>query len=307
MGKRKRNRTREKHKNNWGFDELDANTVFDDYEEKQFRAQKHERIRRKIREKLKNYTSKTESQRKLEKIIESSTITIGLGSAGTGKSYVALSKMLDIFTRSNGEYEKLIVFHPLIQVDDDNLGYLPGDVEQKINPFRGATEHTLTKILGEELVKELLNENYIEFHPINYVRGWTFDNNLLILEEGQNTSISQMKTLLTRVGENTKFVIIGDVKQSDRFQEGPSGLKDAYTRLSKVNGVGTFEFKPSDVVRSGIVSLILQEYEKDEKPKIKVPSKIKEFRRLEPVPTKKEAQSGGDTPVRRKRWWQIFG
>lgn len=312
MGKRKRNRKRNKHKKSWEYEDFDTQNLFDNYEEREFLERRKQKLKNAIRQKISEYTSKSESQRKLEKIIDSCTISIGLGSAGTGKSYVALAKALDLFCRPNKEYDKIVVFHPLVQVDDTSLGYLPGDIDDKINPFKGATLHTLTKILGENLVDQLMYEKIIEFQPINYVRGWTFDNNILILEEAQNTSIGQMKTLLTRVGENTKFIIIGDVRQSDKFEGMPSGLKDAYSRLAKVKGVGRMAFDKSDVVRSGIVLRILQEYEKDEderhekvraiKQKPYVDTSLEPRRLLE-----SENPQKGYTPVHIRKWWKIFG
>jgi len=218
------------------------------------------------------FEPKTTNQKRFLDVIEQNIVTFCEGSAGTGKSYVALQKACEILFRDNDAdneaYEKILIFHPLTQVEDTDLGYLPGTVEQKVAPFKQPSVHILEKILGEELLDYFLSNNFVEFHPLNYIRGWTYDNVIVIIEEAQNLSKTQMKAILTRIGENCKVVVIGDSQQSDRFGESvdnysrDSGLKDAIKRLKDIENVGTFTFDVSDVVRSKIVKDIIIEYEK---------------------------------------------
>lgn len=214
---------------------------------------------------LDRFKPQTESQQKLVEIINNNIVSIGAGAAGTGKSYVALHTVISTLIKHSDIYEKLIIFHPIVQVDDDDLGFLPGGIDEKINPYKAASLYTIQKITTKTYMDTLIRQRSIEFLPINYIRGMTFDNTILLLEEAQNTSMSQMKTLLTRIGKNCKFVIIGDLKQSDKFgqpgDKNQSGLSDALYRLEGVKDVGTMSFKPSDVVRSEIVKAILERYE----------------------------------------------
>ena len=144
------------------------------------------------------------------------------------------------------------------------MGSLPGNLEEKLDPYIYPSYYLLNKIIGKECREKLKQEGFIEVVALAYMRGWNVDNSILIFEEAQNTTPSQMKLLLTRIGYNSKFFISGDLEQSDKFKDKTkSGLYDAKKRLGDVKGIGIFEFGDKDGVRNPIITKILQRYEED--------------------------------------------
>jgi phosphate starvation-inducible PhoH-like protein len=215
-----------------------------------------------IREIIKKPKEKflTKAQEKYWKLIDKNQITICLGPSGTGKSYIAMKKSVDLLYEDN-KYEKIIIIRPAVESDDRSIGALPGNLEEKMEPYVAPTFYILKKIIGKESIDKLKEGGFIEVFSFNFLRGWTIDNSLVILEEAQNTTIKQMKLFLTRIGYNSKFIISGDLEQSDYFKDiTKSGLYDAKERFKDLNDVGIFEFDITDIVRNDLISKILERY-----------------------------------------------
>lgn len=216
-----------------------------------------------VRSMIKNPKKKflTESQKRYWETLEDNQITICSGPAGVGKSYIAMMKAVELLYRDDNKYEKIIIVRPAVEAEE-KLGSLPGGVEEKLDPYIFPTYYLLNKIIGKESREKLKEMNFIEVFALAYMRGMNIDNSILIFEEAQNSTPSQMKLLLTRIGFNSKFFISGDLEQTDRYKNKThSGLYDAITRLADVDEVGVYEFDNKDIVRNPLISKILKTYE----------------------------------------------
>jgi phosphate starvation-inducible PhoH-like protein len=188
-------------------------------------------------------------------------ITICSGPAGVGKSYVAMKCAIDLLSDPLTPFEKIIIVRPAVEAEE-KLGSLPGGVEEKLDPYIFPSYYLLNKIIGKEVREKLKEIEVIEVFALAYMRGMNIDNSILIFEEAQNSTPSQMKLLLTRIGFNSKFFISGDLEQFDRHKDKTqTGLWDAIHKFTDMEEVGVFEFKPYDVVRNPIISKILKKYE----------------------------------------------
>jgi phosphate starvation-inducible PhoH-like protein len=205
---------------------------------------------------------KTDAQRAYLSSLRANTLTMVKGSAGTGKTYVALTYAADLLR--DKKLDKLILTRPLIGVDDEDekIGALPGDLDEKLAVWAMPMMDILNERLGKGFVEYLRRMDKIRIVPLTYLRGTTFDNCFIHCTESQNTSKKQIKMLLTRVGENSIVVLDGDPAQSDI--RGESGLVDAIYRLSDMRDVGVIEFTRDDVVRSGFCQDVLDRYEAPE-------------------------------------------
>jgi phosphate starvation-inducible PhoH-like protein len=188
-------------------------------------------------------------------------ITICSGPAGVGKSFVAMRAAIDLLMDNDNAYEKLIIVRPAVEAEE-KLGSLPGNLEEKLDPYIFPSYYLLNKIIGKESREKLKQHDVIEVFALAYMRGMNIDNSILIFEEAQNCTPSQMKLLLTRIGFNSKFFISGDVEQTDRYKDKTqSGLYDALNRFRGIDNIGIFEFGNEDVIRNPIISKILKKYE----------------------------------------------
>jgi phosphate starvation-inducible PhoH-like protein len=188
-------------------------------------------------------------------------ITICSGPAGVGKSFVAMRAAIDLLLDENNSYEKLIIVRPAVEAEE-KLGSLPGNLEEKLDPYIFPSYYLLNKIIGKESREKLKNQDVIEVFALAYMRGMNIDNSILIFEEAQNCTPSQMKLLLTRIGFNSKFFISGDVEQTDRYKDKTqSGLYDALKRFQSIDNIGVFQFDNKDVIRNPLISKILDRYE----------------------------------------------
>jgi phosphate starvation-inducible PhoH-like protein len=202
----------------------------------------------------------TQSQREYWDVLTKNQITFCFGPAGVGKSYIAMKKAIDLLWDEDNKYEKIIIVRPAVEAEE-HLGSLPGGLEEKLDPYIYPSYYLLNKIIGKEAREKLKNAGFIEVAALAYMRGWNVDNTILVFEEAQNATPSQIKLLVTRIGYNSKFFISGDLDQSDKYKDKTkSGLFDAKTRLCKVNGIGIFEFGDDDIVRNPIISEILKNY-----------------------------------------------
>lgn len=205
----------------------------------------------------------TENQKVYYETLLNSQITICSGPAGVGKSYIAMKTAIDLLVDESNGYDKIIIVRPAVEAEE-KLGALPGNLEEKLDPYIFPSYYLLNKIIGKEAREKLKEAEIVEVFALAYMRGMTIDNSILIFEEAQNATPKQMKLLLTRIGSNSKFFISGDIEQTDRYKDKThSGLYDAITRFNGIPGIGIFEFGEKDGVRNPIITKILKRYEED--------------------------------------------
>jgi phosphate starvation-inducible PhoH-like protein len=203
----------------------------------------------------------TESQKEYYELLTNNQIVLCSGPAGVGKSYISMKAAVDLLLDPTNSYEKLVIVRPAVEAEE-KLGSLPGNVEEKLDPYIFPSYYLLNKIIGKEAREKLKEAEIIEVFALAYMRGMNIDNTILIFEEAQNSTPNQMKLLLTRIGYNSKFFISGDLEQTDRYKDKKqSGLWDALQRFKSVDDVGVFEFSDKDVVRNPIISKLLKRYE----------------------------------------------
>ena len=203
---------------------------------------------------------KNKKQKEFINMVDEHEIILCSGPAGCGKSHLSLAKALDYIQRPDNDYKKLYIITPAVEVEE-KLGSLPGDLDDKLGPYLFSTYYLIDKIIGEESRKELVKEGIIQPLALAFLRGVNIDNAILVFEEAQNASHKQMKTLLTRIGENSKFIISGDLKQIDRFKDSKeSGLLDVMERFKDFNEIGQFHFNDGDSVRNDIINKLLNFY-----------------------------------------------
>ena len=195
------------------------------------------------------------NQFKYLETIDSSTITFGIGPAGTGKTFLAVASAVKMY--SENKIKKIVLTRPAVEAGE-RLGYLPGDLSQKIDPYLVPLFDSLEYFFGNETLQYLIEKRNIEIVPLAYMRGRTLNDACIILDEAQNATISQIKMFLTRLGENSKMIITGDETQIDLNNKTFSGLRKTRKSLSKIEEVSVLEFENTDIVRNKIVSKILE-------------------------------------------------
>ena len=204
---------------------------------------------------------KTLGQKKYIDAIENNTITFGIGPAGTGKTYLAVAMAVRAFR--DEQVNRIILTRPAVEAGE-RLGFLPGDLQSKVDPYLRPLYDALFDMLGTETYNKYLERGNIEVAPLAYMRGRTLDDSFIILDEAQNTSREQMKMFLTRLGFGSKIVITGDVTQIDLPADKVSGLKEAMRVLNGVEDIAICRLNEADVVRHVIVQRIIKAYEDDE-------------------------------------------
>lgn len=205
---------------------------------------------------------KTVGQKKYVDSIAKKTITIGVGPAGTGKTYLAVALAVNALRAK--QVDKIILTRPAVEAGE-KLGFLPGDLQEKVNPYLRPLYDGLQEMLGFEQYQKLIEKGIIEIAPLAYMRGRTLSNAFIILDEAQNTSREQIKMFLTRLGEGSKMVINGDLTQVDLPEGKLSGLKHAASLLRDIPDIGIITLTEKDVVRHPLVQLIVKAYEAAEK------------------------------------------
>ena len=204
---------------------------------------------------------KTLGQKRYVEAVKSNTITLGVGPAGTGKTYLAVAPAVAAF-RSK-EVNRIILTRPAVEAGE-RLGFLPGDLQSKVDPYLRPLYDALFDMLGAENYQKYLERGNIEVAPLAYMRGRTLDDSFIILDEAQNTSREQMKMFLTRLGFGSKIVITGDITQIDLPSDKVSGLKEAMRVLKGVEDIAICRLGEADVVRHVIVQRIIKAYEEDD-------------------------------------------
>lgn len=193
--------------------------------------------------------------------IKTNDLTVGVGPAGTGKTYLAVASAVEAL--ENDLVDRLILVRPAVEAGE-RLGFLPGDLAQKIDPYLRPMYDALFEMMGQEKVAKCIERNVIEIAPLAYMRGRTLNDAFIILDEAQNTTIDQMKMFLTRIGFGSKAVITGDITQVDLPRDKTSGLRHALKILLDIEGIGITQFQKDDIVRHPLVKKIVHAYEEDE-------------------------------------------
>ena len=202
---------------------------------------------------------KNPAQRRFYKTISSKDITFGIGPAGCGKTYLSVHRALRELGDKQSKIDGIVIVKPLVEAAGEKIGYLPGDVEEKTAPFMMSFYYNMEQIIGKQRLQVLKESNTIQVIPLAFMRGITLANKFVILDEAQNATPEQIKMFVTRIGENSKYIITGDLEQSD-IQKHKSGLEDAIKRFAGVHGVGLASFKEKDVVRHSLVRRLLKRY-----------------------------------------------
>lgn len=207
---------------------------------------------------------KTLGQEKYVQAIRDNTIVIGVGPAGTGKTYLAVAMAVSAFRAK--EVNRIILTRPAVEAGE-KLGFLPGDLQQKVDPYLRPLYDALFDMLGAENFQRYQEKGNIEVAPLAYMRGRTLDDSFIILDEAQNTTTEQMKMFLTRLGFNSKMVVTGDITQIDLPDGKRSGLVEITKILKNIEDIKTVKFSEKDVVRHKLVQDIIKAYEKYEEAK----------------------------------------
>ena len=213
--------------------------------------------------------AKTVGQQNYMKAITKNTITIGVGPAGTGKTYLAVAAAVAAFRERT--VNRIILTRPAVEAGE-RLGFLPGDLQNKVDPYLRPLYDALYDMLGPETFQKYQERGSIEVAPLAYMRGRTLDDSFIILDEAQNTTKEQMKMFLTRLGFGSKIVITGDVTQIDLPTDKTSGLKDALRVLDGVKDIAICRLTAADVVRHALVQEIINAYERADKKTVSKPT-----------------------------------
>jgi len=215
-----------------------------------------------VRTKRRVISPRSPTQAAYLKAIDECELVFGSGPAGTGKTYLAVAKAVELLVR--GDVDRIILSRPAVEAGEQ-LGFLPGDMQEKVDPYLRPLYDALYDMLPADQVVKRLENGEIEVAPLAFMRGRTLANAFVILDEAQNTTAVQMKMFLTRLGENARMVVTGDLSQVDLPRGIRSGLRDACDILTDIEGVAFVEFNSSDVVRHKIVTRIVNAYAAAEK------------------------------------------
>lgn len=205
---------------------------------------------------------RTVNQQRLVQLVKDNDLVFALGPAGTGKTYVSVA--MAVKALKNKQVKKIIITRPAVEAGE-NLGFLPGDLKEKIDPYLRPIYDALGDMIQFEKLQYYMEREIIEIAPLAYMRGRTLNNAFILLDEAQNTTPMQMKMFLTRMGPESKMIVTGDVSQIDLPRNQQSGLKEAASILNNVPGIGFIELTEKDVVRHRLVRDIIQAYQKNDK------------------------------------------
>ena len=208
-----------------------------------------------------NIKCKNENQKLVVESIKNNEITIVSGLPGTGKTYLACAEALKLI-KTKPKYKKILLVKSVIQLPGEELGFLPGDLKDKLDPYMISFIDNFEKIIGESLTNKLRELGLIQIQPLAFVRGRSIDNTIIVVDEAQNISIQNMRTLMTRIGDNSKMVILGDIKQKDIKNPKNSSLEVVIDKFEGIDGFGCVSLRnPDDVVRNPVIKIIEKVFE----------------------------------------------
>ena len=200
---------------------------------------------------------KTENQKKLVKAIKENEITIASGLPGSGKTFLSIAEAIKLLKSTELPFRKIILVKSVTTLKDEEIGFLKGTMEEKMEPFMDSFLDNFIKIIGEQFTNKLREMGLIQIKPIAYVRGRSIDNSIIIIDEAQNISLDNMRTLMTRIGDNSKLIILGDVKQKDIRNKKESSLEVVIEKFRDKPSFGTVELRnEEDIVRNPIIKVI---------------------------------------------------
>ena len=203
---------------------------------------------------------RTDGQAVYIKAMRNHDIVFATGPAGTGKTYLAVAMAVEALKHQT--VRKIVLVRPAVEAGE-NLGFLPGDLQAKINPYLRPLLDAAYEMIGFDQIQRLVEQDVIEIVPLAYMRGRTLNEAFIIMDEAQNTTVSQMKMFLTRMGEHSRIVVSGDPTQVDLPRHTPSGLRDSMRRLKRIEGVEFVQLTAADIVRHRLVQEIVDAYESD--------------------------------------------
>ena len=204
---------------------------------------------------------RTPNQKSFYHTISRNDVTFSVGPAGCGKTFLATHYALKNLAK--GKYDKMVITKPLVEVDGEKMGYLPGDIDEKTAPYMMSLYYNMEQIIGKQRLEVLKKAGAIQVIPLAYMRGLTLTDSIVVLDEAQNATPAQIKTFLTRIGSGSKYIVNGDLMQSDIRKE--NGLEDSIKRFTGLRRVGFSRFELEDVVRHPIVAELLERYQDDYK------------------------------------------
>ena len=238
--------------------EIDEDKIKDTKSLLSLRVNKESEMNLFIQTRKRKIIPRSKNQRKYFELLNKKNIVFANGPAGTGKTFIAVAKALSLL--QEGKVKKIILSRPAVEAGE-KLGFLPGDLKEKVDPFLRPIYYELYDMLPYDQVEKKITNNIIEIAPIAFMRGRTLEDCFIILDEAQNTTKIQMKMFLTRLGKNSQMVVVGDSTQIDLVSKNDSGLIDASEKLTKINDIGFITLKKNDVVRHDVVKKIISAYE----------------------------------------------
>jgi len=225
------------------------------YDEAEFGSPANKILGDKFRLKCKN-----EAQKEFVRIINEHEIVIAAGPSGTGKSYLSIGRAIELLQNVSNPYNKIVICKPAVEAEE-KIGFIPGTEREKLEPHIASSLDIIDKMIGQFSRMRLEEKGVLIIQPLGYIRGKTLDNAIIIIEEAQNLSPNQCKTILTRIGSSSKLIISGDIDQSDKYKNlRETGLYDIITRHKNIPEIGFFEFTKGDIVRNPIIGKILNNY-----------------------------------------------